>query len=227
MTLKTVAADVATVLLVSCAVIMTVVVVRREVLHRGSAVNVQRLDRPRLVHDWPAVSGVGHRIGPVGASVTVVEFGDFECPACRVFANTALKGVRARYPSDVALVFRHLPLGYHRFAYPAARAAECAASQGRFEAFFDAVYRGQDSLGLKPFSQFAAESGMPDLTVFAKCNSSNAPVPAIEMDLIAAKALQPRGTPTIIIDGLQLGGVPDSAGFDRMVRDELAKVRNR
>ncbi len=50
------------------------------------------------------------------------------------------------------------------------------------------------------------------------------PVPTIEKDIAAAKALHGRGTPTIIINGLQLGGVPDSISFDRMVSDEIAKV---
>ncbi len=69
--------------------------------------------------------------GPGDAWVTIVEFADFECPYCRV-EEPVLQAITAAYGSDVRVVFKHFPLGFHPDAWPAAIAAECARAQGRF-----------------------------------------------------------------------------------------------
>ncbi|MEP6591651.1 MAG: thioredoxin domain-containing protein [Gemmatimonadota bacterium] len=160
----------------------------------------------------------GHRIGVVGAQVTIVEFADFECPACRTFATRSMKAIRATYPTDVAMVFRHWPLEYHRFAYPAARAAECAGEQGRFVQYHDLLYAQQDSLGLKTFEALAGEAGVPNAQEFSKCVARRDSVPAIQRDVRAVLALRGTGTPTVVINGLHYTAVPDSASLDSIVR---------
>jgi protein-disulfide isomerase len=177
------------------------------------------------VANWDSLLQTPWRIGPQSAPVTIVEFGDFECLVCATFANHALKGVRANYPDDVAVLFHHWPLPYHRFAYPAARAAECAGAQGRFVQFYDLMYTAQDSLGLKPFAQFAADAGVSDLPAFERCNTMVGTVPRIESDKALALRTGGRGTPTIVVNGKMLGGVPDSAAFDGIIRTALNGAR--
>jgi protein-disulfide isomerase len=170
----------------ACALVVTGLQVKREFFPGSSQASARR--QPVMVTNWSDLESTGHRMGPIGAKVTIVEFADFECPVCRMFTLGALRQVRARYPDKITVLFRHWPLNYHRFSYPAARAAECAASQGRFEAFHDALYSGQDSLGLKSWAQSAVQAGVPDASRFQRCVDTPGQVAAIDADsAVAAK----------------------------------------
>jgi len=177
---------------------------------------------PTVVAEWKQLDTGRHSFGPADAPVTIIEFADFECPACRAFNLDVLAPLRAEHPGKVRWVFRHWPLSYHRFAAPAARAAECAADQGRFEAFHDAVYLGQDSLGLKAWGSFASAAGVPDTVAFNKCNSLPNTSAVAEADSRVALDLKGRGTPLLIVNGLQFPGVPSKAELDRVVDSILA-----
>jgi protein-disulfide isomerase len=179
---------------VTCAVVITALRVRDAL--RPAPAAAQRgpaSTDPVPVPDWQQYAAVGHRMGPANAPVTIIEFADFECPVCRKFELGALRYIRNRYPNDVQVVFRHWPLPYHRFAYPAARAAECAGAQGKFEAYHDLLYEKQDSLGLKSFDSFARDAGVADLTVFATCDTATLPVAVIARDSAAARRIGGRG----------------------------------
>lgn len=128
----------------------------------------------------------------------------------------------AKYPREIALVYRHWPLSYHQMAYPAARAAECAAAQGRFSAMHDALYASQDSLTRASMLDLASQAGITDRLRFTECFGSSEPVAAIERDIATAQNINGIGTPTIVINGRVLKHVPDSAGFDTLVRDAIA-----
>lgn len=208
---------------VTCAVIITVVTVTR----RSSDGQSERRPpaQPRTVGDWARYGMVGHRFGAVTAPVTIVEFSDFECPFCQRFATGALRYVMERHPDDVSVVFRHWPLSIHRLAYPAARASECAAAQGKFEAFYDVVFSKQDSLGILSFQDFAARSGVPDGKLFSSCLAIASPVAAIEDDIRAAKELGGAGTPSVLVNSTLLPGTPDSARLDSVVSSALAKAK--
>jgi len=95
----------------------------------------------------------------------------------------------------------HYPLGAHKFAMPAARAAECAREQGRFAEYITQVYAKQDSLGLKPWLDFAKETAIPDIIDFSECVAEKAEVPNIAGGIALGKTIGVRGTPTIIING--------------------------
>jgi protein-disulfide isomerase len=87
--------------------------------------------------------------GPADAWVTVVVFSDFECPYCAA-ARRTLASVLPSYGTDVRLVFKHFPLSMHARARPAAIAAQCAASQGRFWELHDLVFANQSTLFATP-----------------------------------------------------------------------------
>jgi hypothetical protein len=82
-----------------------------------------------------------------------VSFSDFECPYCRTF-QSSLDSVRHDRGNAISFVFVHFPLPMHRFARPAARAAECANTLGKFDAFQRVLFGKQDSLGLKPWGSY-------------------------------------------------------------------------
>jgi protein-disulfide isomerase len=161
-----------------------------------------------MIESWRELAGIGHRIGPEGADVTVVVFSDFECPMCAVFANRTYADFSARYAGRTALVFRHWPLRVHRLAYPAAKASECAAKQGRFAEFHHVVFSQQEKLGLKSFHDFALEAGVPNPAVFDSCYADTGKVPAIERDIQVARGIGGIGTPTVLVnEWLLVGGV--------------------
>jgi protein-disulfide isomerase len=205
---------------VLCALTVTALTVRRQFSSQPPSATRE----PVFVAGWEDLAASGHALGRVDAPVTILEFADFECPICRQFTNSALRGVRARYGDAVRIVFRHWPLSYHRFAYPAARAAECAGEQNRFFPFHDLIYDKQDSLGLKSFESFAAESGVRDSVAFRACVGANDSVSAVSGDVAAAALAGGTGTPTILVNGLRLPGAPDSVTFDSLI---AATIRQR
>jgi protein-disulfide isomerase len=177
----------------------------------------------RKVDDWRDQLTRGRRIGPASAAVTVLEYGDFECPACAAFFKE-FERVRAAHPNDLSLVFRHFPLKYHSQAYPSARAAECAAEQGQFEHMYQMLYSSRDSLGLLSFHELAKRAAVANLASFDSCFASDRPVPRIEADLKAGAATNIPGTPAIIVDGvLRVTSMPAAAELERLVREALAK----
>lgn len=208
-----------------CAIAMTILVARREIGPTTGRDPVSVANHP--VENWQRISGEGRRFGAVDAPVTLVEFADFQCPVCGRFSRSALRGARAVFGDSLAIVFRHWPLPYHPFASPAARASECAAAQGRFMEFADTLFAHQEDLGRTSFTDFAEVAGVPDTGAFATCSRETGSIASIERDTKAALGLKGRGTPTIIVNGEMLGGVPDSLQLDQIVRQALAEARKR
>lgn len=181
------------------------------------------LTRPdRMVTDWREYSQEGHWLGPRDAKVVIIEFGDYECSACRAVAPH-IDAVRSAFPADVAVVYRHWPLSYHYLAYPAARAAECAAAQERFEPFHEWLYRDTEWMANPRgrFAAFAAQLGMPDQETFEACLDDLDPVAAIERDVAAVEEIGGTGTPTVLVNGLLLGSPADSLTLTKLVRVAL------
>jgi protein-disulfide isomerase len=209
-------------LAVASAVIMTSITIRNQLHGPERATATPTTTR---VKDWRKYAVAGHRSGADSAPVTIVEFADFQCPVCRSFNQRALAAILTQYSSKVTLVFRHWPLEIHPFAYAAARASECAAAQGRFAPFRDALYRQQDSIGVKRFARFAAEVNVPDIGRFTRCSLSKEPVATIDADIAAARELGARGTPTLLVNGLMLPGATDSAHLAQFVQEALKEAR--
>jgi len=210
---------------VVCAVTVTALLVRREFFAAPGVSQTSRKAATQTpVDDWARYAMSGHRMGPVDAPITIVEFADFECPACGHFTNVTLKQVEASHPGQVAVVFHHWPLTYHRFAYPMARASECAADQGRFREFHDLVYAKQDSLGLKPMEAIAKESRIADVHRFLDCAARGGKLTVIEDDVAAAKLLGGQGTPFVLVNGLAYSSVPDSAALETAFQSALRQA---
>ena len=174
---------------------------------------------------WNVLALSGSRIGRTTAPVILVELADFECPACLRFERDVLRPARATFPEELAVVFHHWPLSYHRSAAAAARAAVCADAQGRFPEMHDVLYDAQDSLGRLPWSALASRAGVSDLDAFQVCVTASQPLLAIEQGTDAAMRLKARGTPTLLLNGRLLEAPPDSAGLVEMIRAALASHR--
>jgi protein-disulfide isomerase len=204
--------------LVLCALVTTGLVVRRELFARAPAPPPSQADqKPLFIEDWRTQLAIGVRMGPQQVPVQLIEFADFECPFCASF-HKDVKILRARYPTEVAITFVNFPLPMHRFAEPAARVAECAGGQGRFEAMYDLLFEQQDKFGLKTWSEFATEAGVADGTAFDACIKRTEPIPRVTEGKALGNQLDIQGTPTVVINGWKLGRPPTLDEMDHMVK---------
>lgn len=153
----------------------------------------------------------------VGAQVkatpphTVVVFSDFECPMCKRFEEMSLTVAREQYGRELAVVYRHWPLGYHRGARAAAIASECARAQGAFSTMAAELFEAQPTLSYRDeFWTLAAKAGVRDSVAFENCVASPRPQLALARDSVLRTLLprEPTGTPTVLVDGVMLGRVP-------------------
>jgi protein-disulfide isomerase len=200
-------------LLTGMAVVCAVLVTGLRIRDEWRANKVDDGEAPVAVKEWQQYAREGQRIGPTTAIVTIVEFSDFQCPFCRAAAST-IRSIRQTTAGRVALVYRHYPGHEHSFA--AAVAAECAAEQGMFEGYHDALFREADSIGVKSWSRFAADAGVSDTTKFAVCMTSGRAASRVVRDTAAAHALRVRGTPTFLINQMKVVGF---RGADKMEAD--------
>ena len=139
-----------------------------------------------------------HIRGAAAASLTLVEYGDFECPFCGR-ATGVLRDLRERFGDDLRYVFRHLPLAdVHEHAEMAAQAAEAAALQGSFWEMHDLLVRHQDELEWADLVGYAGELGL-DVERFVRDLSEGRCAERVREDVVSAEASGARGTPTFFI----------------------------
>jgi len=145
---------------------------------------------------------------PAGVSVTLEEFGDYQCPPCGLL-HPELKQIAAEYGNRVKIIFRNFPLTTnHKNAMPAAQAAEAARLQGRFDEMHDRLYEHQgdwkDLDDPRPvFARYAKEIGL-DLSQYARDVSGNEVQQKIDFDVQTAAARGVNGTPTVFVENRQL-----------------------
>jgi protein-disulfide isomerase len=149
-----------------------------------------------------------HVLGPADAPVTLVEYGDFQCPHCRA-AHFYLKNVAATMGDDMRFVFRHMPLTQvHPMAQPAAEAAEAAGAQGKFWPMHDLIYENQDLLSPALLTRLGQRLGL-DMQRFTDDVASHRFLPKVKEDFMSAVRSGAAGTPSFFING-----EPYEAGFD-------------
>ncbi|MFF4189666.1 DsbA family protein [Nonomuraea sp. NPDC001831] len=146
-------------------------------------------------------------VAPDG-KVTLVEFLDFECEACRA-AFPVVEDLRKQYAGKVTFVARHFPLPGHFNAERAARAVEASARQGKFEAMYQRMYETQTQRGEKRvpaddvFRGLAKSLGL-DMTAWEKAYNAPETLERINKDVADGKALGMTGTPTFFLNGRRL-----------------------
>jgi Na+/H+ antiporter NhaA len=170
--------------------------------HEGDA------DLPRYL-DRPVNPDVDHIRGPADAPLTLVEYGDFECPFC-ARATGGARELRARFGDELRYVFRHLPLcDVHPRAESAARAAVAADRQGRFWEMHDLLFTHQDRLEVEDLLDYAGRLEL-DLDVFIDDLHSREVEDRVRSDVASAEASGARGTPTFFIGERRHSGPYDA-----------------
>jgi len=156
-----------------------------------------------------------HVRGPAGAPVTLVEYGDFECPYCGV-AYAVLKALEARYPEQLRVVFRSFPLDQHPHAQAAAEAAEFAADGGKFWEVHDVLYEHQRALDERHLLGYARDLGL----------DANALATALREQTYAAIVAEQKeggeesgipGTPAFFLNGVLFEDEPTEENFAHAV----------
>jgi protein-disulfide isomerase len=150
----------------------------------------------------------------------VVEFSDFQCPFCSRATSTVAE-VERKHPSDVRVVWKHLPLSFHPNAMPAALAAEAAREQGKFWEMHDKLFANQASLSEAAYEQYARELGL-DLARFRASRASPSTRKRVEEDMAAAAAAGVTGTPTFVVNGVPTVG---ANGLAEAVEAQLKKAQ--
>nr|WP_235939840.1 Na+/H+ antiporter NhaA [Occultella kanbiaonis] len=166
---------------------------------------------PMVLSD-PVDPARDHIRGPVDAPLTLVEYGDFECPFCGKATGVA-RELREHYGDDLRYVFRHLPLpDLHPHAELAAVAAEAAAHQGRFWEMHDLLFRRQDELEVEDLVGYAADLGL-DVEVFLRGVDKETLRRRVREDVASAEASGARGTPTFFVGERRHLGPHDTASL--------------
>jgi Na+/H+ antiporter NhaA len=196
-----------------CASVVTWVVVRATALLPPRAL----LGNAETIVDLaaPVDPGRDHIRGPEDAPITVVEYGDFECPYCGQ-AEPVIRELLAGH-GDVRYVWRHLPLGdVHAQAQLAAQAAEAAAEQGAFWEMHDLLFQHQDALQPRDLVRYAGELGL-DLDRFRDGLRRDTGAARVTEDVDSADLSGVSGTPTFFINGRRHYGAYDIATLSAAV----------
>lgn len=165
-----------------------------------------------------------HIRGPEDAPVTLVEYGDFECPFCGQ-AETIVRELLASSEDDVRYVWRHLPLSdVHSSAQLAAEASEAAAAQGAFWEIYDAFLSHQDALTPQDISRVAHELNLDVERLWAEVRRHEY-APRVAEDVASADASGVSGTPTFFINGRRHQGAYDIGTLKGAVRAARNRTR--
>ncbi len=148
----------------------------------------------------PVTQDRDHIQGPADAAVTLVQYGDYECPYCGA-AYPIIKEVQARMGERLRFVFRNFPISTsHPHAERAAEAAEAAAAQGRFWEMHDLLYENQRRLRDEDLRAYAEQLGL-DVDLFDKELAEHVHAERVHEDFMSGVRSGVNGTPTFYING--------------------------
>jgi protein-disulfide isomerase len=142
-----------------------------------------------------------HALGADHARVTLIEYGDFECPGCQMAAPTPLL-LLERYPGRIRFIYRHFPLeDAHPHALSAAEVSEAAAAQGKFWPMHDLLFQNQAHLKDKDLYRYAGQVGL-DLLRYTAEMDDHIYLQKVREHIEGGRRSHIRATPTFFVDGV-------------------------
>jgi len=163
-------------------------------------------DMPRLS---TPVGRRDHTRGSLGASVTLVEYGDYQCPYCAA-AYPVIERVSKRFGAQLCFAYRHFPLSHmHPRAEPAAEAAEVAGEQDMFWPIHDSLFRHQEALEDEDLLARAEALGL-DVSRFAMALATGLFAPRVREDFMSGIRSGVNGTPTLFVNSVRYDGPRDA-----------------
>ena len=167
-----------------------------------------------------------HTLGAGNKKVTLIEYGDFQCPACAQYFPLIIQ-IEEKYGDDITFQFRNFPLiQIHNNAMAAHRAAEAAANQNKFFEMHDALYGQQkswaDASNPTPiFESFAGQLGL-NLEQYKTDVASAKTNDIINADIAEGKKIGANSTPTFVLDGKKIDNPNDLADFSKLIDEAIA-----
>jgi protein-disulfide isomerase len=180
-----------------------------------------------------ARASAGRQQGSTAAKVTVIEVSDFQCPYCRMFFDSTYRKLDSAYVKTgrVRMVYINYPLPMHNQAFAAAKAAMCAAAQGKFWQMHDLLFGRQrewaeQADAPRRFTRFASELRL-DSAQYRDCYDNDRVAPLITYDLTQAAGAGVNATPTFIINREKmLNGAVSFAELSRELDAAIAAAQN-
>lgn len=140
-----------------------------------------------------------YTLGKTDAPVTLVEFSDFECPACKAF-QPVVRSLYNTYPEQLRVAYRNFPLPQHQYARKAAEAAELAGEQGKFWEYADVLFQNNTNLTETDLVKYAQDLGLNVEQFQTKLKSGNA-AGFVNDDIAMAMKLKLNSTPSFFLNG--------------------------
>ena len=189
---------------------------------RSQSKVVVRLGPPAASRVEVSIAGAPLR-GAADATVTLVEFSDFECPFCKKASTTVAK-LLEKYPGKIRLAYRDFPLeSIHPQARRAAEAARCAQAGGKFWEYHDLLFARSPKLAPDDLKRYAREVGL-DSAKFDACLTSSSESAGVQKDIDEGQRLGITGTPVFFVNGRAVRGAQPIEAFTRIIDDELART---
>ncbi|MEM5789894.1 MAG: DsbA family protein, partial [Syntrophobacteraceae bacterium] len=160
-------------------------------------------------------------VGRAEAAVTVVQFSDYQCPACRTSHDT-VKSLKKLYPDGIKWVFKDLPTQQN--SRIAAEAARCADEQGKFWEYQDSLFTAKGELGPDHLVSYAIQTGL-DKDKFSRCLAERKYQDRVNKDIEEAVRIGINATPTFIINNKMIPGGPSFEEFNRILMKEFSTER--
>ena len=159
------------------------------------------------------------------ASVVLVEYSDFQCPACGA-AQAIVSQVLEKYIDKIKFEYHHFPLtSIHKNAYRAAEAAECAGDQKKFWEYHDLLYTHQENLQLTDLENYVQQINI-DLELWSDCMSTHAKKYAIDKDISDAKIQNINSTPTFFLNGQKVADWRNLLDMVQALVEPLVPLQN-
>ncbi len=186
----------------------------------GKQVDVFLTEPRRPKFNMPALAGAP-TYGKSNAKVTIVEFSDFECPAC-AGAVPILKKIKKEYPNDVKVVYKHFPLSFHKKAKTAGVAAMCLNEQksDKFWEFHSYLFENQKKLSVDDLKSYGKKYGV-DQAKYEKCIDDKKFQKYVDQDINDGKAIGIYSTPTFFVNGRVVTGALPFEQFKQIIDREL------
>lgn len=158
--------------------------------------------------------------GPETAAITIIEFGDFQCPFCKL-AQTQFDATLIKYRDRVRHVWKDFPIAsQHPEALNAAETAHCAHEQGKFWEMHDELFKRQSELSSSLYTELAQTLNL-NVEAFQACMNDDRTLPAIEADSSQAERAGIDGVPTYIVNGKPLFELPDGKNLETLIEASL------
>jgi protein-disulfide isomerase len=159
-------------------------------------------------------------VGPATAPVTIIEYGDFGCPACQSWHRAGIRErVLAEYGEQVRFVWRDFPV-ITPMSPKAAEAAACAHDQGHFWEYHDLLFERAPRIGVEELKTYASELAL-DVERFDRCLDGGQHRETVGQDYDAARALNLRGTPSFVANGEVLPAPPSFSFLKQVIESKL------